>query len=188
MCKIVLNKLMLGNREVGFEFWTGRDVVEMTSGQIKSSLTSGKDCIKGLIIGSDGTLELDADGFYMKNIMLKTHVNRLVPMNGEEGSLANLFYYVLGRSEVEGKPHYEVVSSRFEHTRFSEEKIKALFDLQLIGGGATLNGDKIVVAGEEEVKTAEKEAEPKVTVKTAEKPEGKTETKVPKKNEGTVKA
>lgn len=49
MCimRIDVNREMLGSREVGWSLWSGKDVMEMTSGQIKILLKAGWE-IKGL--------------------------------------------------------------------------------------------------------------------------------------------
>ena len=49
-----------------------------------------------------------------------------------------------------------MISSRYERTGFSEEKVKALLEMGIISGGATLQNGEIVVASLEMGKTAER--------------------------------
>ena len=46
---------------------------------------------------------------------------------------------------------YEVVSSRYERTTFSAEKVKALLEMGIISGGAKMENGEIVVAPLEKV-------------------------------------
>ena len=76
--------------------------------------------------------------------MVKTHINSLKPKYNEE-CMANIMYIVTGSRTVNGKQVYDVISSRFERTSFSEEKLKAMFEIGVISGGCKLDGDKIIL-------------------------------------------
>lgn len=78
-------------------------------------------------------------------MMKKVHTNTLIPMV-EDDCLANLFYIVLGTHKEKGNLVYDVISSRYERTSFTEEKIKTLLDMHIISAGARMNGDAIEVA------------------------------------------
>jgi len=69
MCKmrVVIRRELLGVREQGWSIWTGKDVQEMTSKQIKDIIKAGKEKICGLKVGKSGELELDGEGFYQKH-------------------------------------------------------------------------------------------------------------------------
>lgn len=70
MCKmrVVVLREMLGNRETCWSLWSGKDVMEMTSNQIKNLIKAGtKVC--GLTIDSNDNLVADLEGFYCTNIM-----------------------------------------------------------------------------------------------------------------------
>lgn len=56
-------------------------------------------------------------------MMKKIHTNTLIPMV-EEDCLANLFYIVIGTHKEKGNTMYDVISSRYERTSFTEEKVK----------------------------------------------------------------
>ena len=94
----------------------------------------------------------------------------LVPLVEDE-CMVNLFYIVIGTHEENKVMMYDVISSRFERTAFTEEKVKTLLEMGVISGGAKLQDGKIVVAPLEKVKPLEKEktSEKEVDVKT-EKP------------------
>ena len=70
MCKmrVVVLREMLGNRETGWTLWDGKQVMEMTSKQIKDTIAKGSK-VCGLTIGSDGELVRDETGFACSNII-----------------------------------------------------------------------------------------------------------------------
>lgn len=171
MCKYyVINELALGNRSLGYELATDREIVEMTAKSIRDGIKAGKE-IYGLKVADNGIdLVLD-DKFYMRNYMVKTHINSLKPKYEEE-CMANIMYVVTGSQIKNGKQVYDVISSRFERTSFSEEKLKAMLELGVIAGGCKLDGDKIILP---EPKTAE--PKPTATEPVETKPEQKSNKK-----------
>ena len=87
MCKLyVLNELVLGGRELGWELFNGKEVVEMTSKQIKDGLKAGKE-IYGLRVTDKGEFVPDEKVFY-NNYMIKSHVGNLRPYG--ENTIANV--------------------------------------------------------------------------------------------------
>ena len=83
--------------------------------------------------------------------MYKVHIGSLTPM-AETDCMVNLFYVVIGTHVEHGEPLFDVISSRFERTSFTEEKVKILLNMGIISGGAKLDNGKIVVASLEKVK------------------------------------
>lgn len=171
MCKYyVINELALGNRSLGYELATDKEIIEMTAKGIRDGLKAGKE-IYGLKVADNGIdLVLD-DKFFMRDYMVKTHINSLKPKYNEE-SMANIMYIVIGSRTVNGKQVYDVISSRFERTSFSEEKLKAMLEIGVISGGCKLDGDKIILP---EPKTAE--PKPTATEPVETKPEQKSNKK-----------
>lgn len=160
MCRklVVTNKLSLGNRELGWETYSlpKGEVVEFTSRQLKDAIRTGSDEVYGLKPDEEtGELVFDTDGFFTTNMMQKVHINTLTPIV-EDDCLAKLFYIVIGTHKVKQETIYDVISSRYERTSFSEEKVKALLEMRIISGGATLQNGEIVVAPMEKRKTAER--------------------------------
>jgi len=170
MCKLyVLNELVLGGRELGWELFNGKEVVEMTSKQIKDGLKAGKE-IYGLRVTDKGELVPDEKVFY-NNYMIKSHVGNLRPYG--ENTIANVMYVVTGSHIENGVKVYDVISSRFEQAGFSEERLKALMELGLVQGGAKLEDGKIVLPFEEVSESAvnkpeEMKADTKEEVKASE--------------------
>ncbi|MCM1542113.1 MAG: hypothetical protein NC121_12760 [Blautia sp.] len=167
MCRklVVVNELALGNRNLGFEVLSlpKGEILEFTNRQLKDLIKSGKDEVYGLeISGETGELIPD-ENFFCNNWMVKSHINSLVPKFESEG-LVNLFYIVTGSHKEKNNIVYDVVSSRYERTSFSEEKIKTLLEMGIISAGARLgdNGEIIAAplekpeAGETEKRKAEK--------------------------------
>ena len=69
----------------------------------------------------------------------------------EDDCLSTLFYIVIGTHKEKGNTMYDVVSSRYERTSFTEDKVRALLDMKIISAGATIRNGEIVVAPLEKV-------------------------------------
>lgn len=150
MCRklVVTNEIFLGARAICYEAYSlpKGEVVELTEKQIKDTLKGlTTDEVYGLRLSEAGELELDTDGFFTTNMMKKIHTNTLVPMV-EDDCLANLFYIVIGTHKEKGNTMYDVISSRYERTSFTEEKVKTLLDMHIISAGAKMQGDNVIVA------------------------------------------
>lgn len=150
MCRklIVTNKLSLGNRSLGYETYClpKGELVEFTDKQLKDIIKSeGPDEVYGLKIAEETNELVFDDSFFVTNMMNKLHINSLVPIV-EEDCLANLFYIVIGTHKVKNEIMYDVISSRYERTSFSAEKVKTLLDMKIISAGAKLENGEIVVA------------------------------------------
>lgn len=165
MCKmnIVVNKLVLGNRELGWELWSGKEVMEYTSKQIKDMIKAGKQKICGLKIGDNDELLLDKEGFFTTNMMVHSHIGSWKSM--EEESMVNNLYVCIGSHEESGKVVYDCISSKFEQAKISENDMRAYLKIGIVSGGAKLDGDKIVVAStefekKEQIPVTEKKEEP----------------------------
>ena len=135
----------------------------------------------GLKVAENGIDLVFDESFYTRNLMYKVHINSLVPLVEDE-CMVNLFYIVIGTHKENGVTMYDVVSSRFERTSFTEEKVKTLLEMGIISGGAKLENGKIVTASLEKVKPleTEKTSEKETAVKT-EKPLEKNESVKPLK-------
>ncbi|MBS6242154.1 MAG: hypothetical protein KH547_06045 [Roseburia sp.] len=164
MCRklVVTNEIFLGARAICYEAYSlpKGEVVELTEKQIKDALKGlTTDEVYGLRLSEAGELELDTDGFFTTNMMKKIHTNTLVPMV-EDDCLANLFYIVIGTHKDKGNTMYDVISSRYERTSFTEEKVKTLLDMHIISAGAKMQDGKVVVAPLEK----QKAPEPTITI------------------------
>lgn len=165
MCKmnIVVNKLVLGNRELGWELWSGKEVMEYTSKQLKDMIKAGRQKVCGLKIGDNDELLLDKEGFFTTNMMVHSHIGSWKSM--EEESMVNNLYVCIGSHEESGKAVYDCISSKFEQAKISENDMKAYLKIGIVSGGAKLDGEKIVLAGTEpekkvQVPVTEKKEEP----------------------------
>ena len=159
MCRklVVTNEIFLGTRAICYEAYSlpKGEVVELTEKQIKDTLKGFTTArVYGLRLSEAGELELDTDDFFTTNMMKKIHTNTLVPMV-EDACLANLFYIVIGTHKEKGNTMYDVISSRYERTSFTEEKVKTLLDMHIISAGAKMQDGKVVVAPLEKPKAPE---------------------------------
>lgn len=165
MCRklIVVNELYLGARQLGWEAYSlpKREIVEFTDKQLRNLLLTGKEEVYGLAISEEtGELIPDIENFYCRNWMVKSHINSLIP-KFENDSLVNLFYIVTGTHKEKGIQLYDVISSRYERTSFSEERIKALYEMGIISGGLKIEGNNLKVAPLEKQSTTETQTESK---------------------------
>lgn len=159
MCRklIVTNKLGLGTRELGWEALSlpKGEVLEFTSKQLRDIIKGGKDEVYGLQIAKNG-IDLEFDrSFHTTNMMYKVHIGTLTPLVQDE-CMVNLFYIVIGTHKENENIMYDVVSSRYERTSFSAEKVKTLLEMKVITGGARLENGEIVVAPVEKPKPVDK--------------------------------
>ena len=175
MCRklIVTNKLGLGTRELGWEALSlpKGEILEFTSKQLRDIIKGGKDEVYGLEIAKTG-MDLEFDkSFFTTNMMYKVHVGSLTPIIEDE-CMVNLFYIVIGTHKENENIMYDVVSSRYERTSFTAEKVKTLLEMKVITGGAKLENGDIVVAPLEKQKPVEKKEVAKMPI-----PNDKTEIK-----------
>lgn len=162
MCKmkVVVNQLVLGNRELGWELWDGKGILEQTSRQIKDAINKGEK-VCGLMVGKSGELELDAEGFFTTDLMIHSHIGNYRSMTND-ASVTNQVLVCIGSKTIGGKRVYDCISSRFEQLKVSEEEMRAYLKIGLVTSGARLNGEEIEVASlENEKKEPEKQAEKK---------------------------
>lgn len=150
MCRklVVTNQIFLGTRAICFEAYSlpKGEVVELTEKQIRDTLKGiTTDEVYGLALSDAGELVLDTESFFTTNMMKKIHTNTLIPMV-EDDCLANLFYIVIGTHKVKNETVYDVISSRYERTTFTADKLKTLLEMHIISGGAKLENGEIVVA------------------------------------------
>lgn len=145
MCKMyVVNQLNLGNRKLGYELFNGKEIVEMTEKMLKDSIVSGKE-VYGMCVVND-ELVLDKENFFMRNMMIHSHIGNYTAMVEDDTCIAKVFYLVIGSHTEAGKTVYDVVSSRFERCSINEEKLQAWYELGVINGGVKIENNKLVLA------------------------------------------
>ena len=172
MCtvKYVVQRQMLGAREQGYALWNGKEIVEMTANEIKAALKRNEP-VHGLEIGADGELTLDKK-FFTRNIMEHRQCNNYKPMLESDDNVANVFYIVMGKNSNE---EYEAVSSKFERTTLSEEKLKLYMELGIVSAGAKLEDGKVILPNDMDlmkedakvIKEEKKTVKPETATKTA---------------------
>lgn len=165
MCRklIVTNKLGLGTRELGWEALSlpKGEVLEFTNKQLRDIIKGGKDEVYGLKIAGNGIDLTFDEAFFTTNMMYKVHIGSLTPIVEDE-CMVNLFYIVIGTHKENENIMYDVVSSRYERTSFTAEKVKTLLEMKVITGGAKLENGEIVVAPLEKPKPVEKKEVAKI--------------------------
>lgn len=176
---LVINKLFLGNRELGYELYdmSKGEAVEMTAGQIRQAIKGGRK-ILGVKISEENEIITDREKYYMQNLMKKVHINKLEPLYDSETNIANVFYYVTGTSTEGNSRVYHVVNSRFGRETITGEKLKALYEIGVIAGGVKIEEDKILVS---------ECIEPVAVVEVQEKSEETKQLKKVKQSESQIK-
>lgn len=144
MCKTVINRVnQFSCRVQGFEIYESRtgEVYGMTEKDIVKAIKSG-ELIRGLTLNSEGKVVLDEKGFFQTNIIEKTTLTNMKPINGD--AVANIFYTVIG---VEGG-EYQLLNSRFGRMAVSKEKLATLFEIGVVQGGCKINDKGELVLAE----------------------------------------
>lgn len=172
MCKmrVVIRREMLGAREQAWSLWSGKDIIELTSKQIKDLVSKGEK-VYGLKV-ANGELVPDNEGFFTSNIMEHRLSNNFKPMI-ESDIMVNQFYICVGSRMTGRDKVYDCISTRFEQVTLTEADMKSYLKLGVVSGGARLEGDKIVtVLNEEpEPKAEEPKAKPEPIKPESTKPE-----------------
>ena len=141
MCtmRVVVLREMLGTRETGWSLWDGKQVMELTSKQIKELIKSGKK-VCGLTLDDKEELILDKDGFYTTNLMEHRHCGNYKPFYSED-CMSNLFYIVIGSHTEKEKTVYDCISTRFERLTLTEADVKAYIRIGFVSGGCRLDAN-----------------------------------------------
>lgn len=141
MGKYVINKVDLGKRTVGYEVYHSdtKEIIGLTEKLVKDMLSKGEP-VYGFILDTDGELQLDKDGFHTSNIMVKTGISRLKPLEPTNNA-ASVFYTLIAVHKGLNGITYEVINSRFARTQVSESKLRALLELGCLTGGCYLDQD-----------------------------------------------
>ena len=162
MCMYLTNGNFLGQRLIGYEFYDSKSkgFVGMTEKQVITKLKNNEK-VYGFILGEeDGkeVLKLDAEGFNMSNLQLKTGVNSLSWMNEDDGSDMNMELIVVAASG-DKKKVYETVNARHARMEYTEDKLKMMLEIGVPVAGVRLEKNKLVacegveiIGNEEEVK------------------------------------
>lgn len=153
MCKVLwtVNRLMLGGRELGFEMFDGKGVVEMTRNQIEKALKSGSPKVVGLRLTAEKSLLADTENAFYSNIMEHRHIGSYKPVMEDSGAMVNNFFYIIGSKEDGGETEYEFVTTRFEHGFLRSEMLLSIWEVGLVAGGMRVADGKIELADLEKI-------------------------------------
>lgn len=160
MCMYLSNGNFLGQRLIGYDFYDSKTkgFVGMTEKQVMTKLKNNEK-VYGFVIGDeDGkeVLKLDAEGFNMSNLQLKTGVNSLSWMYEDGSSDMNIGLIVVAVSG-DKKKVYETVNARHARVEYSEDKLKMMLELNVPVAGVRLEKNKLVVCEGVEIIGSEEE-------------------------------
>lgn len=148
MCMYLTNGNFLGQRPIGYEFYDSRSkgFVGMTEKQVISKLKNSEK-VYGFVIGEDDgkeVLKLDAEGFNMSNLQLKTGVNSLSWLNEDDSCDMNIGLIVVAVSG-DRKKVFETVNARHARVEYGEDKLKMMLELGVPVAGVKLEKNELVI-------------------------------------------
>lgn len=143
MCKIVVNQVnQFSCRIQGYELFETKtgEIIGMTEKDIVKAINAG-ETILGLTLDSENKVVLDSEQFFQNNIMVKTTLTSMHPLN--EDCPVNILYTVIGLNGDK----YILLNSRFGRSEVTKNKLSAMLEIGLIQGGARLqeNGEIEIV-------------------------------------------
>ncbi len=143
MCKIVVNQVnQFSCRIQGYELFETKtgEIIGMTEKDIVKAINAD-ETILGLTLDSENKVVLDSESFFQNNIMVKTTLTSMHPLN--EDCPVNILYAVIGLNGDK----YILLNSRFGHSEVTKNKLSAMLEIGLIQGGARLqeNGEIEIV-------------------------------------------
>ncbi len=160
MCMYLSNGNFLGQRLIGYDFYDNRSkgFSGLSEKQVIAKLRNNEK-VYGFVLGDeDGkeVLKLDAEGFNMNNLQLKTGVNSLSWMYEDGSSDMNIGLIVVAVSG-DKKKVYETVNARHARVEYSEDKLKMMMELNVPVAGVRLEKNKLVVCEGVEIIGSEEE-------------------------------
>ena len=166
MCMYLVDAMYLGNRLIGYEVYESKSMgfMGMTEKQILDKL-SRNEKVYGFRIKNDvevakEVLELDEEGFNMKNLQVKSGVNTLAWLKENEYNDINIGLIVVKIiNEKNKKPVYEIVNARHARVTYEESKLKMLIELGAMVAGVKLEKNKLVACEGVEISGEEKAGE-----------------------------
>lgn len=164
MCMYLTNGNFLGQRLIGYDCYDSKSkgFIGMTEKQLIDKLKKGER-VYGFTLGTEDEKEklvLDADGFGMRNLQLKTGVNNLSWMNEDEGSDMNMALVVVAVRGDKNKKVYETVNARHARVEYEEAKLRMMMEIGVPVAGIKLEKNKLVpMEGVEGIDTGTGEGE-----------------------------
>jgi hypothetical protein len=131
---IVVNKVVLGKRTVGFECYSTdkKEIIGYTEKQLKDLIQSDGNVLN-MFINETGELNL------IGNMMNKIGINTFSPMYNTTGMVADMYFLIDATSDKVGTT-YHFMNQRYGTKMLTEQKLKALYELS---DGANINGISI---------------------------------------------
>lgn len=142
MCKTVINEVrQFSGRINGYELFESKtgEIIGMTEKDIVKALKAGEK-INGFVLDKEGKLVLDKEGFYQNNLMVKTALTNMHPLN--EDCPVNILYTVLGNKGDK----YTLMNSRYGKIEVTKNKLLAMLEIGMIQGGAKLDKGEVILA------------------------------------------
>lgn len=161
MCMYLTNGNFLGQRLIGYDCFDrkSKGFIGMSEKQIVDKLKRGER-VYGFALGKEDdkdALVLDADGFNMTNLQLKTGVNNLSWLNDNSDCDMNIALVVVAVKNENGKKIYETVNARHARVDYDENKLKMLIEIGVPVAGVKLDKNRIMVCDGVEVHEEVKE-------------------------------
>lgn len=148
MCMYLTNCNVLGQRIIGYDCFESKSkgFIGMSENQIVAKLKRGER-VYGFVLGKENDkdiLVLDADGFNMTNLQLKSGVNNLSWLNDNAECDMNIAVVVVAVKVEKAKRTYETVNARHARVDYDENKLRMLLELGVPVAGVKLDRNKLV--------------------------------------------
>lgn len=133
--KTVSNRLDLGvTRNVGFTLFDeiSREFQETTIGEVKKLVKLKQ--VNGLVMLANGEIELDREGFNMKNLMVKSAVGRYRKLYTSDSVVVSCMYAVVRVIVTDNGKLYETISNKCARVKITPERLKMLMEMGYVAG------------------------------------------------------
>lgn len=149
MCMYLTNGNYLGQRLIGYDCFDSKSkgFIGMSEKQIIDKLKRGER-VYGFVLGNvdeKETLILDADGFNMTNLQLKSGVNSLSWLNENSDCDMNMALVVVAVYNEKGKKVYETVNARHARVEYDENKLRMLIEIGVPVAGVKQDKNRLIV-------------------------------------------
>ncbi len=131
--KTAINRIDLGyTRIAGWNLFDEitKEFQETTPKEVKDLINHGQ--VNGLKL-NNGLIELDIEGFNMRNILVKSAVGKFRPLYPTT-SMVNCMYAVVRVIETDTGRQYEIISNKCARVKVTSEHLKIIMEIGYVAG------------------------------------------------------
>lgn len=143
--RTVCCRLDLGvTRIAGYTLYNenNHDFEETTPKAVKNLIIQGE--VKGLKL-KNGEIEIDEEGFYISNLIIKSSVGRYRPLYPTASIVSCMYALVRVIIKTDNETIYEIISNKCARLKFSTEQLKGLIEIGGYVAGVRMINNEIEV-------------------------------------------